>query len=86
MSKGNLLHWNRRSSGWVSVEERLPERLEFVFVYCQPLTELTNEYSMAMDFHDGKEWAMTFPDRLDPRWSWTHWLPIPAPPEDEAGQ
>jgi len=65
--------WNRRASGWISVEERLPEDGGLVLVhggcaYCK-----NGEWMSVMD--EGYRRPQTI------LWTVTHWMPLPEPPE-----
>ncbi len=83
--------WNRRTSGWISVEERLPEPRTEVIVYGKGHTQHGGNF---------KTWAVRIGALLpDGRWfedlvdnymeivcfevEVTHWQPLPEPPEEE---
>ena len=65
--------WNKRTPGWISVKDRLPETRNPVLV--------TNEYG---DFYlancSSGIWTEHFREKAN-FISVTHWMPIPEPPE-----
>ncbi len=67
--------WNRRpEAGWVSVEERLPEKPSMYLVWCSDLTVHVTTHEWTGDSWD------------DPvgYYDITHWRPLPAGPEGGA--
>jgi len=71
--------WNRRASGWISVEDRLPEENCLVLGY--PETHRTDGacgVERVVKF-DGEFWSTKHgqPGCV----SITHWMPLPDPPE-----
>jgi Lar family restriction alleviation protein len=68
-------HWNRRSPGWISVDERLPENDSKVLV---ALIDLPNVWTIRF-LND--EWYDLSGRHFKRRKNITHWMPIPEPPE-----
>lgn len=56
---------------WISVEERLPEPLVWVLVYL-------GLGSVEADMYQGGKHWVRYPLDI------THWMPLPAPPTEEA--
>ncbi|MFR8002510.1 MAG: DUF551 domain-containing protein [Hydrogeniiclostridium sp.] len=64
-----------RSAGWISVEERLPERFEPVLV-CR---EKNGSPYVEQGYKDVGEWWKVYGTRTK---QITHWMPLPEPPEE----
>lgn len=62
---------------WISVKERLPDKeLEDVLIFPNSFGEVSFGYCLK----DGTWWSPVGedPENMDP----THWMPLPAPPEE----
>lgn len=64
---------------WISVKERLPDRFEYVLVYCKGLRrDIFVSYGYRYDdtgwYVDGIYTTVV-----------THWMPLPEPPEEGRG-
>lgn len=62
--------------GWISVEDRLPERFEPVLV-CR---EKNGSPYVEQGYKDVGEWWKVYGTRTK---QVTHWMPIPNPPKEE---
>ena len=76
----HIAAWNRRASGWVSVEERLPEKAKWsgdrVLVYTEEGYIHTGLYEGEAATDDDPWW-----DKFNDSGYVTHWMPLPEPPE-----
>lgn len=60
---------------WISTKERFPDKGDYVMTYCQDHIDcMTLSYS-------GEEWIET-DGGICPLGVITHWMPLPAAPED----
>ena len=80
--------WNRRASGWMSVEDGLPKRVEGKHYSIDLLYWLPKENAICSGYY-------VFPDIEGINYGWkitnnedgysvkdiTHWMPLPEPPE-----
>ena len=79
--------WRKRSEGeWISVEERLPERMKPVLVLATGRYE-EDGYDVLIAYHDGGEWeeqcvhsheCCAFYIYADVKF----WMPLPEPPKE----
>ena len=75
--------WNTRASGWIRVEDRLPEPMdpmmygEEVFIACRGGHRAT-----AILTQDSQGW-WSRDDNIYPMANVTHWMPLPDPPEEK---
>jgi hypothetical protein len=74
----------RKQSGWIPVQERLPEKEGWYLVYTAP--DKKHRSINKAEFCKGFEW-----NNFEPYWRgagghWgnvTHWMPLPEPPKGE---
>ena len=68
-----------RESGWISVEDRLPEQIGYCLVYyCEDWNyNRINKIAWAF-FNSQDEFCLTN-SKVEP----THWMPLPNPPKSE---
>lgn len=64
---------------WISVNERLPEPMEWVLCACRAKIIEVLRYDHIMD-----DWDTTMPNRCFMKGFVTHWMPLPEPPEEES--
>lgn len=69
----------RKQSGWISVEERLPESFETVLVFCDTGVRKFQCVSEMIE-PNGKRWSAVCGFRV------THWMPLPEPPVMKGGE
>jgi len=70
--------WDTRTRGWISVDERLPKPDTTVLGYMP-----TVDYWYGLLIHDGESWIDWVDESYEPNGEVTHWMPLPAPPEDK---
>lgn len=67
---------------WISVEERLPEDVEYVL--CWYKDEFGGEWStVGMKVQWGCGWDLDIDDGSGRNLTVTHWMPMPEPPKEE---
>lgn len=76
----------RRSKGWISCEEQLPEENVLVLCYARSTTGEGNNYFLGALAH-GEFWFLKVNDigHLSCpvlHWEVTHWMPLPEPPRN----
>lgn len=57
-------------SEWISVEDLMPEKYEYVIIYAEDNVYIASCDEMGL-FNDSDGWS------FDP----THWMPLPEPPK-----
>jgi len=67
-------------SEWIDVKDRLPESDSPVFVH---FPDGTGDGSMGLAFYFAKDRRFTWPSWAPQTDQPTHWMPVPAPPEQE---
>jgi hypothetical protein len=74
----------RKQSGWISVEERLPERMKPVLVLATSRRE-DDGFDVLIAYHDRGEWEerSVHGDGGTVYAHVTHWMPLPEPPKGE---
>jgi hypothetical protein len=75
----------RKQSGWISVEERLPENYGPVLVACEGLT-IGGAAPIAIGSYGGGFWSLADADGTCYLTKYmhvvvTHWMPLPEPPK-----
>ena len=63
---------------WISVNDRLPEKMEWVLCACRGNIIEVLRYDHIMD-----DWDTTMPNRGYFKNFVTHWMPLPEPPKEE---
>lgn len=68
-------------NGWISVEDRLPDKVEEVLIYCPEFLEtIRKDLYTEDDFYVEEEGMIVKPA---PNGYCTHWQPLPKPPKGE---
>lgn len=75
--------WNTRTSGWISVDERLPFSCVSVLAYIGQVNSLSTSRWAEVVYIDNGKWksfdgSTTFGDGEQV----THWMPLPSAPEE----
>ena len=68
---------------WVSVEDRLPEKFEYVLCYCKTTTGEGNEFMFGA-YHNDTWWlktCRTYATLEQPQMRVMYWMPLPEPPK-----
>lgn len=77
----------RKQSGWISVEERLPDNCRAVLVALEGLT-IGGAPAMVIGSYSGGFWMVADADGTHyltkyMRYRVTHWMPLPEPPKGD---
>ena len=75
----SIHQYTQDQSGWVSVEDRLPETNKLILICTNNFDEETR-YSCGA--FDGSNWWHK--NEYCASWTPTHWVPLPLPPTEEA--
>jgi hypothetical protein len=80
----------RKQSGWISVEERLPDNCRAVLVAVEGLT-IGGAPEMVIGSYSGGFWMIADADGTHyltkyMRYVVTHWMPLPEPPRGRGGR
>lgn len=69
---------------WISVEDRLPDKFEYVLCYCKTTTGEGNEFMFGA-YHNDTWWlktCRTYATLEQPQMRVLYWMPLPEPPKD----
>jgi hypothetical protein len=66
---------------WISVSERLPETRTNVLAYDGNLPHSVTSFRVVSLSIDGSQWFDQHTDEEHPVNAFTHWMPLPGPPE-----
>ena len=86
---GKVMNSSNNSNGWISVKERLPTDVDGVtqlWMRGHSLAELVLGCHAVMSEHNEKIEGVLDMNKPDGLWDlsdFTHWLPLPKPPEDK---
>lgn len=69
---------------WISVEDRLPDKFEYVLCYCKTTTGEGNVFMFGA-YHNDTWWlktCRTYATLEPPQMRVLYWMPLPEPPKD----
>lgn len=71
-----------RQGQWISVEERLPEKMQDILFTVVGVKNMKNEFIPPSVHYGWMDLASRFRSYIDPRDGWlaTHWMALPLPP------
>ena len=74
-------------SKWISVDDRLPDKFDYVLCYCKTTTGEGNEFMFGA-YHNDTWWlktCRTYATLDKPQMRVMYWMPLPEPPETTKG-
>ena len=69
---------------WISVEDRLPDKFDYVLCYCKTTTGEGNEFMFGA-YHNDTWWlktCRTYATLEQPQMRVMYWMPLPEPPKE----
>ena len=74
-------------SKWISVDDRLPDKFDYVLCYCKTTTGEGNEFMFGA-YHNDTWWlktCRTYATLEQPQMRVMYWMPLPEPPKTTKG-